>query len=74
MHHLILITSARYASVGTDYLTVSVCTATLLFPFAAATLLFAFAQITLPIPSIQLPICRPVSCRRRFAARERHNF
>ncbi|WP_318785437.1 hypothetical protein [Methanimicrococcus hacksteinii] len=24
MHHLILITSARYASVGTDYLTVSV--------------------------------------------------
>ncbi|WP_318786041.1 hypothetical protein [Methanimicrococcus hacksteinii] len=25
MHHLILITSARYASVGTDYLQVSVC-------------------------------------------------
>ncbi|WP_318786455.1 hypothetical protein [Methanimicrococcus hacksteinii] len=25
MHHLIFITSARYASVGTDYLTVSAC-------------------------------------------------
>ncbi|WP_318786046.1 hypothetical protein [Methanimicrococcus hacksteinii] len=25
MYHLIFITSARYASVGTDYLTVSVC-------------------------------------------------
>ncbi|WNY28140.1 hypothetical protein MmiEs2_03220 [Methanimicrococcus stummii] len=35
--HLIFITSARYASVGTDYLTSSVSAATSQFPFAAVT-------------------------------------
>ncbi|MDV0445597.1 hypothetical protein MmiAt1_11820 [Methanimicrococcus sp. At1] len=33
MYRLIFSTAARYASVGTDYLTVSVCAVTLLFPF-----------------------------------------
>ncbi|MDV0444604.1 hypothetical protein MmiAt1_01330 [Methanimicrococcus sp. At1] len=66
MHHLIFSTSARYASVGTDYLAVSVsvvtlpfpfAAATLLFPFAVATLLFPFAAATLLFPFAQLP-CR----------------
>ncbi|MDV0445511.1 hypothetical protein MmiAt1_10940 [Methanimicrococcus sp. At1] len=63
VHHLILITSARYASVDTATLPVPFGTATLPIPFGTATLPVPFGTATLPIPSIQLPTCRPVCCR-----------
>ncbi|WP_318785404.1 hypothetical protein [Methanimicrococcus hacksteinii] len=73
MHHLIFITSVRYANGGTDYLFVSVCTATFRFPFARLPsvfrlhgyLPFSVCTATFRFPFARLP---SVCCRCRRTA------
>ncbi|WP_318786582.1 hypothetical protein [Methanimicrococcus hacksteinii] len=68
MYHLIFSTSARYASVGTDYLTVSVTAATLLFCNNTVADLPAYLLLSPPLlllPPLLLP---------RSPARAAHTF